>query len=195
MDKGIDASLGLDVALMTLQRLRKSGILKAEVSHIPGVRGRCRCSIEIVGGKITSCTVEDTAGSRYSVGVDVVIATNQKRGPFTWSYHPQTSSQALPSPTSIIQASPSVRNPYQYQQPDEVITRYTIPVPLKKAVDASLLSHLSANEKVMLGWIISLVDGQRTVEAITILLPRLSFEDVKQGLLFLKRIGMITLLG
>ncbi|GHO64955.1 hypothetical protein KSC_038470 [Ktedonobacter sp. SOSP1-52] len=201
MDKGIDASLGLEVALMTLQRLRKHGILSAEVSHIPGVRGRCRCTIEIADGKITSCIVEDTTGKRYSLGIDVVIATNNKKGPFAWSFHPQAPPQASRPRPGIQQASPAIRDPYYQTQPRQLqqysngIAVNMVPIPLKRASDLSWPGNLSANEQVILSWIFSLVDGQRTVADITAMLPRLRFEDVKSGLLFLQQIGAISLVG
>jgi hypothetical protein len=229
VDKGIDASLGLEVALLTLQRLRKQGVLQAEVSHIPGVQGRCRCSIGVVGGKITSCYIEDTAGNRYSIGIDVVVATDRKKGPFAWSFHPQAALhpqrpqsgvtqaspaiqpyqtspvtqnpfQASPATQKPFQASP-VQNPHQQRQllpsPQhrDVISGNTIPIPLKRATDLYWPNGLSVNERVMLGWIFSLVDGQRTVANITVLLPRLRFEDVRSGLLFLQQIGAISLRG
>lgn len=206
MDKGIDASLGLDVVLMTLQRLRKNGILQAQISHIPGIAGQGRCLIEVVAGKVTSCIVEDAAGNRHTVSIDVVIATNTKRGPFAWTFHPRTPQQPQqpqrPLP-DITQASPAVRVPQPPQPPQQwspqpyipVISGTTIPVPLRRASDLVLPNNLTANERVILGWIFSLIDGQRTVADITIMLPRLRFEDVRSGLLFLKQIGAITLMG
>jgi hypothetical protein len=204
VDKGIDASLGLEVALMTLQRLNKQGVLQAEVLHIPGVRGQCRCSIEIIGGKITSCVVEDSAGNRYAIGIHVVIATDQKKGPFSWSFLPKAPPQpprSLPgtSLSGIPQASPATNDLYQQQQLSpqyrDVVSSWTVPVPLKRASDLSWPNSLSANEKVILGWVFSLVDGQRTAADIAIMLPRLRVEDVKNALLFLKQVGAITFMG
>lgn len=198
MDNGIDASLGLEVVLTALHRLRKSGILQAEVAHIPGIRGRCRCSIEFVGGKITSCTLEETNGKRQAIGLDVIVSANQKKGPFTWSFHPKAPQRPLPNSSQI---SPAMQDPYQ-QQPQKMLQQYSdavsynmVPTPLKRASDLYLPNNLSPNERVILGWIFSLVDGQRTVADITRMLPRLRFEDVRNGLLFLKQMGAITLIG
>jgi hypothetical protein len=90
VNHGIDASLGLEIVLATLQRLRQQGILRAEMKQVPGIQGLCRCMIVFVEGKIVSCTVDDTTGRRYAVALDVIIATNRKKGPFAWTFHPQT---------------------------------------------------------------------------------------------------------
>lgn len=199
MDKGIDASLGLDVALLTLQRLRKHGRLQAEVSHIPGVRGRYHCSIEIVEGKVTSCILEDTTGNRYPAGIDVIVVADQKKGPFSWVFRPQVPAQSQPFLPGLSQAVPATdglsqqKTQHLPRQDSDTISSSTIPIPLKRASDLSRLTNLHTNETVMLGWIFSLVDGQRTVADITVMLSRLRFEDVKSGLLFLKQIGVIAL--
>ncbi|GHO47956.1 hypothetical protein KSX_61190 [Ktedonospora formicarum] len=54
---------------------------------------------------------------------------------------------------------------------------------------------LSTNEKFLLEWLLSLINGQRNVAEITDMLPRLRFEDVKNGLLYLRQLGVISLMG
>lgn len=181
MDNGIDASLGLDVTLTVLSRLRKGGVLRAEVSSLPGRHGQYHCVIEFVEGQITSCVIEDAAGRRQNIDVRVIIAADHKKGPFSWSFHPL---EPLPN---FVQTSPLL----PAHSGRVIITDQSIPIPLKRIVDLQWLNNLEPHEKMIASWVFSLVDGRRTIAEIIKYLPRLRADDIRRALQFMKRMGAI----
>lgn len=105
---------------------------------------------------------------------------------------PYQASPRVPQLPPQVPPQPSPPVPWQYS---DAISAGTVPVLHKRASGLHWPDGLSANERVMLGWIFSLINGQRTVAEITALLPRLRFEDVKSGLIFLKQLGALELIG
>ena len=64
---GLDASLGLAFSLELFKRYRQSGVLQAEVSRIPGIRGRCTACLTLAEGEISSIYLEDRQKARDSL--------------------------------------------------------------------------------------------------------------------------------
>jgi hypothetical protein len=59
----LDMSVGLEFSLPMLERYQRNGLLQAEIRHVPGIKGPCLASIQLVQGKITSCFVEKNGKS------------------------------------------------------------------------------------------------------------------------------------
>ncbi|MBE3560040.1 MAG: hypothetical protein IMW89_12550 [Ktedonobacteraceae bacterium] len=195
MDNGIDASLGLAIVLNTLQRYQKQGMLQAEIVHVPGIRGRCQCYIFLTGGKITSCSVEDATGRRFPITIDTIINIDEKKGPFAWVFRPQLQSrprlQSQPPRPQQVAGGPD--HLLKAQSPAPLVPDEIIPVPLVQTLDLDRFTSLTYNQRLILGWLFSMIDGSRTVADIKAMLPRLHGSDVEKGLLFLKQSNVIAM--
>ncbi|HEX4206535.1 MAG TPA: hypothetical protein VHZ51_20520 [Ktedonobacteraceae bacterium] len=153
MDKDyFDASLGLAFSLKAFERYRKSGLLQAELHHVPGIRGQCTGYLQLIEGKITSCYVEDKNGQRYPLGIDILVRVDAERGPFEWKLTTQ------PAPPS---STPPTNQPYQKGQLSSVPR---IIAPLEP--EMGRLTGWTAKQKYMLAMVYEAVDGRKTIEDI-----------------------------
>lgn len=187
MYNGIDASLGLEDVLRMLSAMHKHGTLQAEVSHIRGFRGRCLCLISLAHGKITSCTIERSGRDVVSVDISAIMHADRTKGPFDWSFHP-VNQPGLSQSTAHLPTTPA-----PHYTPRPVIADYMRPVLLVRMLNFEGLI-ISQNERIIAGWIFSLIDGKRTVRDIALKLQRLPVTDVQRTLIMLKGMGIIDLL-
>ncbi|GCE45445.1 hypothetical protein EI42_02925 [Thermosporothrix hazakensis] len=167
----IDASLGLEFSLALFEHYRMSGLLKSELHHIPGVRGRCMGYLHLVDGKVTSCHVEDQQGQRLPIPLSILMSVEKKRGPFPWVLYP-LSTPRLGTPPRPVQD--------------------TSPIPQRVGqLDVDRLEGWTTRQKMMLSIVFELVDGQRSVMQIKEDAP-LSPDIVDDALTILVNMRVIT---
>lgn len=179
---GIDASVGLAFSLALFERYRKSGLLQAELHHVPGIRGRCKGSLHLVEGKVMSCYAEDKQGQRLPVSVskEMFSRLDRERGPFEWTLQP-VSTPPPPPPPSPQRADPSPR-PMQGS-----------PVPTRIAqFNREKLDGWTTRQKMVLAIIFGVIDGRHTIEEIKadVPLPPGVVEEALRVLLSMKVISI-----
>lgn len=146
----LDVGVGLAFSLSILERYQRNGLLQAELHHVPGVKGRCMGYLQLVQGKVTSCSVEKN-GQRQLIGKDLLIRVDDERGPFEWKLTP------LPEPPSPT------------QRMDMPIPEMYPPIPRKTAsLDRELerLTGWTSTQKYMLAAVYDAIDGRRTIDEI-----------------------------
>lgn len=177
----IDASLGLAFSLPLFERYRKSGLLQAELHHVPGVRGRCKGYLHLVEGKITSCYLEDRQGQRHQVTVKMLIQLDNERGPFEW--------------VLIAAPAPPMPSSHRIPFPNQVGATQISPIPRKVGpLDVEKLEGWTNRQKLMLSIVFDVIDGQRTIEDIKndVPLPPNVVEEALRVLMALKAITIPT---
>jgi hypothetical protein len=175
----IDASIGLAFSLTLFERYRKTGLMQAEIHHVPGIRGRCKGYLHLVEGKVVSCYIEDKEGQRQSIGKDILIKVDKDRGPFEWSLAP------LPAPPSETPAATQMStNPHLAQN---------APVPRTIAtLELEKLEGWTSKQKLMLSMVYETVDGQRTIDQIKLEAP-LPPDVTEEALRILFALKVITI--
>ncbi|GHO46583.1 hypothetical protein [Ktedonospora formicarum] len=145
-----DASVGLGFSLTLFERYRKNGLLQAELTHVPGIRGRCKGFLQLVEGKVTTCYVEDKDGRRHQISPSVLVAVDNERGPFDWHL------MALPTPPS-----PALR-------PDTFVhVEESTPIPrIIAPLDIDLLRGWTSRQKLMLSTVYETINGMKDIETI-----------------------------
>jgi hypothetical protein len=172
----IDASLGLAFSLALFEQYRKSGLLQAELHHVPGLRGRCKGYLHLVEGKVVTCYLEDTQGQRHPVSKDMLARLDSEKGPFEWSLI------ALPAPPPLT--------------PREIPPRPILSSPIPRriaALDLEKLEGWTYRHKMMLSIVFDVIDGQRTIEDIKVdtPLPPMIVEEALRILVALKVISIL----
>ena len=151
-----DASVGLAFSLAAFERYQKSGLLQAELHHVPGVSGRCKGYLQITQGKVVGCYIEDKDGQRHSRQVSTLIQLDDERGPFGWT----------------LTASPS-----QIEQ-TAVPPHHSANSPTPKLIallDLEGLHGWTSEHKRILFQVYQMVNGQRSIEDIKHMLPLPSY--------------------
>jgi hypothetical protein len=151
----LDVGMGLASSLSILERYRKNGLLQAELHHVPGIKGRCMGYIQLVQGKVTSCSIEKS-GQRQLIVKDILIRVDNERGPFEWKLTP------LPEPPS---STPRTEMPVQEMHS---------PVPRKIAsLDRELerLTGWTSAQKYMLSAVYDAIDGRSSIDEIKKAIP------------------------
>lgn len=172
----IDASVGLRFSLTLFERYRKNGVLRAELQHVPGIRGRCKGYIQLVEGKVTSSYVEDREGRRHSISATILAAVDDERGPFDWQLAP------LPAPPSTAKAVHTFEH-----------ATYNTPVPkVIAALDLELLRGWSAKQKLMLSTVYEVIDGRKDIESLKKEVP-LQANITEEALRVLLSLGVIAI--
>jgi hypothetical protein len=152
-EEQIDASLGLAFSLTVFERYRRSGLLQAELHHVPGVRGRCKGCLHLVEGKVALCSLENPQGQRQPINMDVLIQLDSRRGPFEWSLTP------LPPPPQVSVGTVT-RESSARLTANVSIPRQAAPLNVEK------LEGWTPRQRKMLTLVFDAIDGQRTVDAI-----------------------------
>lgn len=158
----IDASLGLTFSLELFKRYRKNGILQAEISRFPGLRGSCNAFLHLVDGEIISIYLEDKQKQRYSSDRETLCRLDREKGPFEWTL--------IPSPMLPPQLSPASQTQPQELSPTLKPFSFTAqrsPIPKIIAVfPHDLLNSWTPQQKDALYTVLMLINGERTIEDI-----------------------------
>ena len=150
-----DASVGLAFSLSAFEMYRKNGLLQAELRHVPGIHGRCKGYLQLVGGKVVLCYIEDKDGHRHATQASKLIQLDNERGPFDWAL-------TLPSTpfSKTPQAAPSPR-----PGPHSFTPRIVGLLELEK------LQDWPPTHKQILFQVYQAIDGQKNIENIKQALP------------------------
>lgn len=169
----LDASIGLAFSLSLFERYRKSGILHAELHHVPGIRGTCTACLELVEGKLTACFVKDHRGLNRPIEKAVLIRMDNERGPFEWKLQPL---QGQPTSSPAKQGGSQV---------DLLIPRAIAPLNLEQ------MKGWTPQQKFILSKVYNAINGQRTIGEIKQETP-LRANDIEEALRFLQTMHLIT---
>jgi hypothetical protein len=159
----IDASLGLTFSLELFKRYRKNGILQAEISRIPGIRGSCNAFLHLIDGEIVSVYLEDKQKQRYSSDRETLCRLDREKGPFEWTL--------IPPPVAVYeQFSPVNQAQPQDQLPfSQSFASATPRSPIPKIIAVfphELLSTWTPQQKDALYTVLMLINGERTIDDI-----------------------------
>ena len=168
-----DASIGLAFSLAAFEKYQKSGLLQADLHHVPGMRGRCKGCLEIVRGKAAFCYIEDGGGQHHPMQVSKLIQLDNERGPFAWTLTDD------PSPTTRIGAS----------------LHHTLHPPTPRIVallDLDELQGWTPTHKRILLQVYQTINGRRNLEDIKQALP-LPSHMTEEALHVLSTLHVITL--
>lgn len=186
----IDASLGLTFSLELFKRYRKNGVLLAEISRFPGIRGSCHAFLYLVDGEIVSIYLEDKQKQRYSSDKETLCRLDREKGPFEWILVPTFGATEQP-----LSSTPS-QSPSQlpFSQPSTYTTSRS-PIPKIIAVfPHERLSTWNPQQKDALYAVLMLINGERTIEDIknTAHLPFDLVDELLRILLELNVISIFT---
>lgn len=178
----MDASVGLTFSLRLFQRYKRSGILQAEIRHMPGIQGACTAYIQLTTGSVTSCYLQNRKGQRFATTVEDLCRVDQERGPFAWAFHQQpaqSQSQPATGPSSPPQAVNSA--PF-FPEPDAAIPRAVAQLRWDQ------FNHWTLEQRLLLQEVWQSIDGQRTLRDIKASLPYSpqAINDILQILLNLR---------
>jgi hypothetical protein len=152
-----DASIGLAFSLAAFEKYQKSGLLQAELHHVPGIDGRCKGCLHIAKGKVVSCSIEDKSGQSHPMQLHALIRLDNERGPFNWTL--------TDAPTLIEQA---------VVPPQHVPKAPTPTLPIPKIVALLNLDQLHGwvpGHKQILFQVYRAINGQRNITEIKQVLP------------------------
>lgn len=178
-EEHFDASLGLAFSLSVFERYRKNGLLQAELSHVPGVRGRCMGYIQLVEGKVTSCYVKVRSGEEHAIALSTLTAVDDEKGPFEWKL------KQLPAPPSSTPPTSQFNPPRQ--EPGNPIPRIVAPL------DVTTLHGWTDQHKLMLTTVYRAIDGQRSLNELKREMP-LRPEVTEEALRVLLALKVIILI-
>lgn len=181
---GLDASLGLAFSLELFKRYRQSGVLQAEVSRIPGIRGRCTACLTLAEGEISSIYLEDRQKQRYSSDKDTLCRLDKERGPFEWRFFPLNpdSSHSL----STSKTSPLAADPLAHALQRVSIPRVIAPFPWER------VTGWTVQQRDALYSLLISINGIRTIEQLKTLVP-LPPELIDELLRILLDLNVITI--
>lgn len=186
----IDASLGLTFSLELFKRYRKNGILQAEISRFPGIRGSCRAFLHLVDGEIVSIYLEDKQKQHYSSDKETLCRLDREKGPFEWILVPTLGAVEPPLPST----PPQPPSQLSFSQPSSYTTSRS-PIPKIIAVfPHERLSAWNPQQKDALYAVLMLINGERTIEDIknTAHLPFDLVDELLHILLELNVISVFT---
>lgn len=170
----IDASVGLAFSLTVFARYRRSGLLRAELQHVPGFRGRCVGLLQLIEGRVVSCILEDAHGEYHAVSKEMLVRLDSAKGPFEWVLIPH------------FEPSPGGQGTTR--------SKAGHPVPRRVgALHAERLGGWSSRQKLILTLVFDAIDGQRTLQEIQELLP-LSAQIVREAFHILVALNVVDCL-
>jgi hypothetical protein len=197
----IDASVGLSFSLEIFKRYRRTGLLKAQVHHVPGIPGPCKAYIQLIDGFVSSCIIINKRGQRIPSHQTILCQLDNERGPFEWRFQ---ATQPSPTLEESVKLNAVVR-------PGKLENRLNVAEPRMKRVESprealnigaipkilsypqwNMLHAWSPAQKKMLYDILTTIDGTRTIEEIKANLP-LSNSFVEDALRVLLMMKVITL--
>jgi hypothetical protein len=145
----IDASLGLAFSLKLFERYKQSGMLQSDIHGAPGIRGRCTAYLQLVGGHVTACTIQDSKGKYYPASQEMLLRLDKEKGPFEW----RLTMPSSPAPVAEPRTSKG-------------------PIPRQIArLDLEAIATFSSWQKMVLAKVYQSIDGQHSVEEIKGSLP------------------------
>jgi len=148
---GIDASLGLAFSLELFKRYQQNGVLQAELPRAFGLPKRCKAFLQLAEGEVISVYLEDQQGQRYSSDRESLCRLDREKGPFEWILFPQASPE---------RAYHSLSTPS------------TSPVPtIVATIPQERLMAWTFQQKEALYTLLRVINGERTIEDITHLVP------------------------
>lgn len=147
-----DASVGLAFSLAAFEQYQKSGLLQAELHHVPGISGRCQGYLQLTQGKVVACYIKGKDGQRRLIPVSILIQLDNERGPFGWT----------------LTASPSPGE--QTGVPSHHTTNSPTPK-LIALLDLERLTGWTPEHKRIVFQVYQAINGQRSVEEIKQALP------------------------
>lgn len=152
---GIDVSIGLSPTLQLLARYHQSGVLRAKMPYLPGMPGKGMSVIEVIGGKIVSCFIQNEKGYRRSLLPEILARFDTSRGPFEWRFfYTQKPQKSVPSSAVLQnQASPFNTRPLTRSDIPQVIAHF----------NADVLTALSSQQKRALRMTYTMINGRRTL--------------------------------
>ncbi|MBO0778900.1 MAG: hypothetical protein J2P37_08755 [Ktedonobacteraceae bacterium] len=162
----MDASVGLAFSLKLFQRYRRTGILQAQVRHIPGIQGMCTAYVHLIDGAVTACYVENNRGERFQSSPSMLIRIDSEKGPFEWTFQVRTPPSPVTStslPGSAVQSPANI--PPLPPLSDTLIPTVVAPLRWEQ------FSNWSFAQKQMLQSIWKMLDGKHTIQEIKASLP------------------------
>lgn len=189
---GIDASLGLALALELLKERQETGELRGTISMVHFLKEKQYwCVILLEHGRIISCSLFDKQGQRQRTDEVHLIKADENRGPFGWKFYPRAVVESsLPSPVNPALSAPQ---PTWLPAGISPMRDDAIPVRLEQELQISWLTTWNENEITFLRQIFSLINGQRSVHDIKALMFRSSPEMVEKSLVFLVAMKQISI--
>ncbi|MBO0778826.1 MAG: hypothetical protein J2P37_08355 [Ktedonobacteraceae bacterium] len=179
---GIDASLGLTLAIDLLEHHQQTGELQGTISITKLLKTkRYRCIIQVEYGQVVSCTLFDDLGRRSVVDKRYLIHVDEKGGPFDWTFYPRE--EALSASAPVLH--PSSGLPVPVSMAASTVRDDAVPVRLASELQLSWLTTWSENDIRFLHQIFSLVNGRRTIRDIKALMFRVSPGRAEKALVFL----------
>ncbi|MBO0793041.1 MAG: hypothetical protein J2P36_19125 [Ktedonobacteraceae bacterium] len=177
---GIDASLGLALAIELLKQQQQTGELRGRISVAQFLRiRRYQCIIQVKEGLVVSCLIIDELGRQSLADTHALIQTDEKAGPFDWTFYPY---EERP-PTSTLISSSASHAPMSVKA--ATVKDDAIPIRLVPELQLSWLTTWSNDDIPFAQQIFSLVNGKRTIRDIKALLFRASPERVEKAFVFL----------
>ncbi len=158
--KSLDASIGLNKILLILRQYSQTGMLQAEISRLPGIKGSGICSLWIVDGEPVSCFIETKTSEQKSLSPSALARFDKDKGPFDWQFYPQQRQEQKSTTASL----PSL-NSQRFTSHRSPPTRYAIPHVVAN-LNVGWLNTWLPQRKRILRMVYFMIDGQRTVEDI-----------------------------
>lgn len=173
-----DASVGLAFSLAAFEKYQKSGLLQAELHHVPGISGRCKGYLHVTRGKVGSCYIESKDGQHHAVSSRILIQLDDERGPFAWTL---VDSPALTEHETVLpQRAPSASTP-------------TSSTPkIVALLNLEELHGWALVHKQVLLQVYQAINGQRNVEEVKRMLPLPPY-ITEEALHVLSTLNVITL--
>jgi len=169
-------SLDLITLLQILSRQRQSGLLQAEMAHLPGSRQPGIARLEIVEGSVYTCTMYLKGGSIYAEGSKAYqMVSDAGSLEWIWSAYPSPR-----TPQQVIPFSPSENNTSSLSQ---LVPRQTV------QLDAGILNRLPRSHRRVL----VLIDGIRTIGKIASMLALTDDNELLTILRELQTEGLVIL--
>lgn len=180
---GIDASLGLALAIDLLKQHQQTGELRGTIAITRYLTTkRYQCIIQVVQGHVVACSLIDKLNRIQPTDERYLIQVDEKNGPFDWTFYPQeegpSSSTPVPhaSSTGYLPAVPRALS---------LVQDNAVPFRLTPGLQLSWLTTWSEDEIRLLQQIFSLTNGKRTVHEMKLLLFRVAPATVEKALIFL----------
>ena len=196
----IDASVGLSFSLELFKRYHRTGLLKAEMHHVPGISGSCKAYIQLIDGFVSSCIIVNKRGQRIPSHQTILCRVDDERGPFEWRFQAASSSSAADTAT---RQSAAVRPQAVSDHNDLSRTQLERITKVRSGIDNpsvpkvlsypqwNMLHAWSPSQKRMLYDVLIAINGTRTVQEIKTVLP-LSNSFVEDALRVLLKLKVIT---
>jgi hypothetical protein len=182
---GIDASLGLALALDLLRQHQQTGELRGEIVIVQFLKTKhYQCIIQIENGQAISCSLFDEQNQSRLIDRDYLIRVDEKSGPFDWKFYPYEKAVA-PPPSTQVPARFLTTAHRSTQIDSSTLKDDAIPVRLTPELHLSWLTTWPEGDITFLQQIFSLINGERTVHDIKYLMFRASPEMIEKALVFL----------